>query len=67
MMQAEANIARKTNKDQYTLEGMSITELEPPHSTIRYEHFKPWPPPQIEGKVCIDEVTEISPSLPFAL
>ena len=67
MMQAEANIARKTNKDQYTLEGMSITELEPPHSTIRYEHFKPWPPPQIEGEVCIDEVTEISPSLPFAL
>lgn len=66
MMQAEANIARKTNKDQYTLEGMSFTELEPPRSTIRYEHLDPRPPPQVEGEVCFDWITEMSPSLPFA-
>lgn len=66
MMQAKANITRQINKGQYTLESMSSTDLEPPYSTIKYEHFKPWPPPHIEGEVCIDEVTAISPSLPFS-
>ena len=66
MMQAKANIMRQINKGQDTLEGMGIPEIEPPPSSIRYEHFDTWSPPQIEGDLYLDGVTEMSPSLPFA-
>lgn len=65
MMQAKANIMRQANKGQDTLEGMDNSDKHP-YFTVKYEHFDPWPPPHIEGEVCIDEVTAISPSLPFS-
>lgn len=65
MMQAEANIIRQRNKGQDTLEGMD-PEVESLHPTITYVHFKPWTPPQVEGEVYFDWITEMSPSLPFA-